>query len=265
MINNIKRNLKIFFLYSKYALRTTFQTRVGIIFLLLGKTIRFLFFFFLVVFIFQRVKIIKGYTINQAIIFYLTFNLIDTISQIFFREVYRFRYYVASGNFNLILVKPHHPFLRILIGGVDYLDIIMLIPYIILTIYHIFLSSTIHHLSSILLYVLLLINGLVIATAFHIAVLAFGVITTETDNTIMIYRDLSNLGRFPLDIYQNPLRDIFTFIIPIGVMISFPAQALFNLLSGTKIVYAFILSTVLFLLSLRFWRYGLRKYQSWGG
>lgn len=258
-------NLKIFFLYSKFALKTTFQTRVGIVFLLLGKTVRFLFFFFLVIFIFQRVKIIKGYTINQAIIFYLTFNLIDTISQVFFREVYRFRYSVASGNFNLILVKPHHPFLRILIGGVDYLDIIMLIPYIVLTIYYIFLSSALHHLSSILLYVLLLINGLIIAAAFHIAVLAFGVITTETDNTIMIYRDLTNLGRFPLDIYQNPLRDIFTFIIPIGVMISFPAQALFNLLSGAKIIYAFILSVILFLLSLRFWQYGLRKYQSWGG
>ena len=261
----LKHSLKIFLLYSKFALKTTFQTRVGIIFLLLGKTIRFLFFFFLVIFIFDRVKIIKGYTINQAIIFYLTFNLIDTVSQIFFREVYRFRYYVVSGSFNMTLVKPHHPFLRILIGGVDYLDVIMLVPYILLTFYFLLISSTIYDLGSIILYFLLIINGLIIATAFHIAVLAFGIITTETDNTIMIYRDLTSLGRFPLDIYQNPLRDIFTFIIPVGVMISFPAQALFNLLSGAKIIYAFVLSASLFLLSLRFWQFGLRKYQSWGG
>lgn len=81
----------------------------------------------------------------------------------------------------------------------------------------------------------------------------------------MIYRDLTNLGRFPLDIYQSPLREILTFIIPVGIMISFPAQALFNLLSGAKIIYAFILSTSLLLLSLKFWHYGLKQYQSWGG
>jgi len=265
MINNIKRNLKIFFLYAKFALKTTFQTRVGIIFLLLGKTIRFLFFFFLIIFIFQRVKIIKGYTINQAIIFYLTFNLIDTLSQILFREVYRFRYYVVSGSFNLTLVRPCHPFLQILVGGIDYLDIIMFFPYLLLTLFFIFQSSILYHPASIILYIILIINGLVIATAFHIAVLAFGIITTEIDNTIMIYRDLTNLGRFPLDIYKSPLRDIFTFIIPVGVMISFPAQALFNLLTWPMIFYAFIVSAGLLLLSLRFWRYGLRRYQSWGG
>lgn len=264
-MKNLKRNLKIFFIFSKFALKTTFQTRLGIILLMLGKIVRFIFFFFLILLIFTKIKIIKGYTINQAIIFYLTFNLIDTTSQILFREVYRFKYSVVSGNFNLVLTKPYHPFLQILVGGVDYLDLIMLIPYMILTLYFLSLSSKIYDLASIMLYILLIINGLLIATAFHIAVLAFGIITTETDNTIMIYRDLTNLGRFPIDIYKNPLRDIFTFIIPVGVMMSFPAQALFNLLSWQKISYAFILTSVLLMSSLKFWSYGLKKYQSWGG
>jgi len=262
----MKRYLKIFFLYSKFALKTTFQTRVGTVFFLIGKIIRFLFFFLLVLLIFIKVKIIKGYTINQAIIFYLTFNIVDTITQIIFREVYRFKYSVVSGSLNLILTRPHHPFLKILIGGIDYLDIIMLVPYLALTGFYISrLPNYELGIINCLLYFLLIINGLLIATAFHIAVLAFGIITTETDNTIMIYRDLTNLTRFPLDIYQSPIREILTFIIPVGVMISFPAQALFNLLTWPKILYAFILSISLLLLSLRFWRYGLKQYQSWGG
>ncbi len=264
-MKKLKRYLKIFFLYSKFALKTTFQTRVGTLFFLVGKAMRFIFFFMLVLLIFKNVKVIKGYTINQAIIFYLTFNIIDTVSQIIFREVYRFKYYVVTGDFNLILTKPHHPFLKILVGGIDYLDIIMLIPYIFLTGYYMSLSSLFYSLSSILLYVLLIINGLLIATAFHIAVLAFGIITTEVDNTIMIYRDLTNLTRFPLDIYQSPIREILTFVIPVGVMVSFPAQVLFGLLSPAKIVYAFFVSIALLLLALRFWNYGLTKYQSWGG
>ena len=265
-MKNFKRYLKIFLLYSKYALKTTFQTRVGTIFFLLGKFVRFIFFFFLVLLIFTKVKLIKGYTINQAIIFYLTFNLIDTITQIVFREVYRFKYAVVSGDFNLTLTRPHHPFLKILVGGIDFLDIIMLIPYLLLTFYYLGQLPTYERqTANYLLYFLLIINGLVIATAFHIAVLAMGILTTETDNTIMIYRDLTNLARFPLDIYRSPLREILTFIIPVGVMISFPAQALFNLLTWPKMVYAFILSGGLLLFSLKFWDYSLKKYQSWGG
>jgi len=264
-MNRIIKNLRIFFIYSKFALKTTFQTRVGTIFFIIGKIVRFLFFFLLVTFIFNKVKVIKGYTINQAIIFYLTFNLIDTITQIFFREVYRFKYRVVSGSFNLTLTKPHHPFLQILVGGIDYLDIVMLIPYLLLTIYYISLGGANRGFFAVLMYLLLLLNGLIIAAAFHITVLALGIITTETDNTIMIYRDLTNLGRFPLDIYQTPLREIFTYIIPIGIMISFPAQALFNLLTLPKIIYAFILSSGSLLLSLKFWNYGLKRYQSWGG
>jgi len=264
IMNKIKHNLKIFFLFSKFSLKTTFQTRLGVIFLLLGKAVRFLFFFSLIYFIFARVKLLKGYTINQAAIFYLTFNLIDTISQILFREVYRFRPLVVSGDFDTVLTKPYHPLLRILLGGVDYLDVIMIVPYVLLTIFFAGQNPSTTLLST-FNFSLLIFNSLLMATAFHISVLAFGVITTEVDNTIIVYRDLTSLGRFPIDIYQRPLREIFTFIIPVGVMMTFPAKALFCLLLWPNIAYIFIIGIVLFWLSLKFWYYALRTYQSWGG
>ena len=70
-----------------------------------------------------------------------------------------------------------------------------------------------------------MVLGLVISAAFHILVLAMGIITLEIDHTVMIYRDLVGLGRFPIDIYKEPLRSLITFIVPIGLMISIPAGA----------------------------------------
>lgn len=263
-MNLIKHNLKIFLLFSQYSLKTTLQGRLGVLFFVLGKVLRFFFFIFLIFLIFGRTKIIKGYDFNQVIIFYLTFNIIDTASQTLFREVYRFRQLVLSGNFDLVLIRPHHPFLKILIGGVDFLDVFMLIIYVILTFFFILKIPNFHLLSSIF-YLLLLLNSLLIATAFHIAVLAFGILTTEVDHTIMIYRDLIALGRFPIDIYKEPVREIFTFIIPIAIMMSFPPKALFGLLSWQLAVFSFLLSLILLFLSLKFWGYALKKYQSWGG
>jgi ABC-2 type transport system permease protein len=70
------------------------------------------------------------------------------------------------------------------------------------------------------------------------------------------------MGRFPVDIYKQPLRNIITFIIPIGIMITFPAKALMGLLSPQWIVLSFTIAAVLLMISLTFWRYALRQYTS---
>lgn len=197
-------------------------------------------------------------------IFYLSFNIVDTVSQILFREVYRFRPLVLSGDLDLILTKPYHPFLRILVGGVDFLDLFLAVPYFLLLFY--FASKVgVLDLKDIFLYCLLLLNALIVACAFHIAVLALGILTTEVDHTMMIYRDLTTLGRFPMEIYREPVRSFFTFIIPIGVMMSFPAKSLFHLLQPSLIAFAFLLSCILLFLSMRLWNYAITKYQSLGG
>lgn len=260
----MRKSLKLFFLYSSYSLKTIFQARMGVILFTLGKIIRFLFLLFLIYIVFSKTKLVKGYSLNQMIIFYLTFNIIDSTAQLLFREVYRFRPQVVSGSFDLTLLKPHHPFLRVLVGGVDFLDLILLLPYILLTIFFINSLPSFQLLSSIF-YLLLIINSLLIATSFHIMVLALAILTTEVDHTIMIYRDMTGLGRFPIEIYKEPLRGIFTFIIPVGVMMTFPARALFNLLSWQFILLAFVISSVMLVGSLKLWDLALKKYQSWGG
>jgi len=230
---------------------------------MLGKLLRFLMFFFFVYLLVSKTKVLKGYGLSQAVFFYLTFNIVDTASQLLFREVYRFRPLVVSGQLDTVLIKPFHPFLRILLGGVDFLDLLMLIPYLLLTLFFAFKIGSFSTFN-LLVYFSLLINALIIATAFHIFVLSLGIITTEVDHSIMIYRDLTSLGRFPMEIYQEPIRGIFTFIIPVGIMMSFPAKALFGLLSPLLILFSFLLSFLLLTASLKLWALAIKKYQSWG-
>lgn len=269
LLVRLKKNLRLFFLYSRFTLKTTLQARVGIVFFLAGKLFRFLFLLLFIVLLFGKTKIISGYSLNQALVFYLTFNVVDSLTQILFREVYRFRPLVVSGAFDMILLKPMHPFTKILFGGIDYMDILFVIPYFCLVIFFFLKSVTATSsfllLPSIFLYLLFLLNSLVLASAFHIIVLALGIITTEVDHTIMIYRDLSGLGRFPMEIYKEPIRSLFTFVIPVGIMMSFPSKALFGLLSGQFIWYAFGISLGGLIISLFFWNIALKRYQSWGG
>lgn len=236
-------------------------SRFGAGIFLLAKLLRISFFLLFLIILESKTKAIAGYTLWQVILFFLTFNIIDSLSQFLLREVYRFRQYVLSGHFDYILTKPFPPLIRSLLGGVDILDLpilLMLIAALIFVILHIGSVSTL----GVLLYIALVINAFFIALAFHIVVLAIGILTTEVDNAIMLYRDFTQMGRVPVDLYQEPIRGLITFIIPVGIMMTFPGKALFGLLSWQIILIAFLISGAAFFLSLRLWKYALSRYAS---
>ena len=191
----------------------------------------------------------------------MTFNLIDTIPQFLFRDVYRFRSQIINGYFDYTLLKPMSPLFKSLFGGSDILDfftLILLIIVLVIIMQHIGSIS----LTGIIEYILLIINACCIALAFHIFVLSLGILTTEVDNAIMLYRDLTQMGRFPVDIYTQPLRGILTFAIPVGIMMTFPAKAVLGLLSFWLIFFAFLVGITLLYVSYILWKYSLHFYTS---
>jgi ABC-2 type transport system permease protein len=228
---------------------------------LLGKILRFGLTLGFIFVLFGQTKKIDDFNVIQFTFFFLTYTVIDTITQLFFREVYRFRPMVVSGDFDLVLVKPMNPLFRALAGGADPLDLLMLIPYIAVLIYVAGRLGTLSILH-VVLYLLLIANGLLIATAFHILVLALAIVTTEIDHAVMIYRDLTSMGRVPIDIYREPMRTILTFVIPVGVMMTVPAKAFLGLLSPWVVIISFILGVLFFFICFRIWKVALTKYAS---
>lgn len=244
--------------------RNSFQMvlsqKLSVLIFLSGKVIRFAMYFIFLSFLLQRTTQLAEYSRQQTLFIFLTFGLIDTISQLVYREVYRFRSLVVSGGFDLVLTKPMSSLFRSLAGGADIIDLITLPPLLIIT--YLVGASLNPSFTEVLLYLALVGNGLIIATAFYVAVLAVGIITLEIDHTVMIYRDFSSLGRFPIEIYKEPFRGFLTFIIPVAVMVTLPARVFFGLSSGWAIIGAFIIGAVGFILALRFWKYALTKYSS---
>lgn len=226
-----------------------------------AKILRFSFFLFFLLLIAGKTKVVSSYSLWQVVFFFLTFNLVDITTQLFFREVYRFRNMVISGNFDLVLTKPMNPLFRVLTGGADILDLFTLIPVLIFLIFAAGKMGGVT-MGGVILYLLLYFNAIFIAVSLHTFVVAVGVLTTEVDNTIMLYRDLSSMARVPIDVYRQPIRGFLTFVIPMGVMITFPAKALMNLLSPPFILTSFLLGGTFFWLSLKLWGFALSRYSS---
>ena len=161
--------LKVWLILCSSSFQSFFVSRVGSVLFLLGKILRFVFFLGFLVLLISRTKVLSGYNIWEAILFYLTFNLIDTTTQMLFREVYRFRQQIISGSFDLILVKPVNVLFRSLFGWTDLLDSLNIIPLIIMIIY-VAVKTSSFNFGSALMYVLLVINSLVLAMSFHVIV-----------------------------------------------------------------------------------------------
>ena len=234
--------------------------RFGAGIFIIGKLLRFGFFLAFIFFLLKGTKTLAGYNLNQTLFFFLTFNLIDVVAQFLFREVYRFRPLVVSGSFDLVLTKPMSALFRSLMGGADVLDLVTISP-LVLAIYLVGRGLG-PSPTDVLFYIFLIINGLALATAFHIAVISMGIITLEIDHTIMIYRDITNLGRFPIDIYKQPLQGILTYLIPVGIMITLPAKALMGLVSPWGVLLSFAIGVAAVLVSIRLWHFALTKYTS---
>ncbi len=257
----MKKYIRIWWLFVGGSFQTQLNVRWGLALFLIAKILRFATFTLFLVILLKSTKVLAGYSLDQTLVFFLSFNFLDVLSQLLFREVYRFRSIVLSGTLDLYLIKPINPLFRSLLTGPDLLDFVTLIPIIFAIIFFINRLNSFNTLD-ILGYFLMLIVGFLIALSFHILVLSLGILTTEIDNAVMLYRDLVGLGRMPIDIYMEPIRGILTFIIPVGIMMTFPTKSLLGLLSPELIIYAVIFSLLLFCFSLKSWRYALKQYSS---
>ena len=259
-MKNFKKYFKIWWMMSRNSFSVVLGQKLALSVFLIGKILRFIFFFGFLYFLLLGAGNLAGYTSNQIIFFYLTFNIIDVITQFLFREVYNFRPMIINGDFDLVLVKPISALFRVLMGGADIIDLITIPPLIVLTIYF---GTLLHpNIYQVGLYLILLVNGFLIATAFHIIILSFAIVTLEIDHMVMIYRDLTSLGRLPIDIYKQPLKAFLTYIIPVGIMMTAPAKAINGLVSPIGVIVAFLVGLITVFISIKFWNFATTKYTS---
>ncbi len=245
---------------SKNSFSMVISRKLSLSVFLIGKILRFSFFFLFLFFLLQGTKTLAGYSSNQVIFFFLIFNVIDVLTQFLFREVYSFRTLIVNGDFDYVLLKPLSPLFRVLMGGADVIDFITIPPLVLVTIY--FGSLLNPNLYQIILFFFIFLNGFIISTAFHIVGLSLGIITLEIDHTMMIYRDLTSLGRFPVDIYKQPLQTFLTYLIPVGIIYTLPAKSLMGLATPIGIFSAILVGILSLIISMKFWNYALTKYTS---
>lgn len=257
----MKKYIKLWWTITGRITQVAFASRFGVVFFTFGKLIRFIFFIIFLFILTSQTKSLAGYTQWEVILFFITFNLLDTIAQFLWREVYRFRSYIVSGTFDGILSKPISPLFRSLFGGSDILDLLMVVPLLGFLGFVMFQIGNISFIN-IFFYIAFLGNALVILLALHILVLALGVVTTEVDNAIWMVREVAQLGRIPVSVYPKAVSFAFTYVLPVAAMVTIPSTMLLGVLSWQGIIISLLFSSGLLIVSLFAWNNALKHYGS---
>jgi ABC-2 type transport system permease protein len=213
--------------------------------------------------IFHFIEKLAGYTLGQTLLFFATFNLVDILAQVFFfRGFWFIQQYVKEGEFDRILLYPINEIFLTAFKITDWMDVLTLLPAGALVVYAATLLPTTPSLLQVIFYLLLCGNGILLAFAINLFIAGLTFYTPETENVFLLYRDLMTVGRYPTEIFSSPLQLLFTLVFPVAVIIAFPAKVLMGLLSGSGILYAFVLSLALVFLAVKFWNASLKHYSS---
>ncbi len=77
-----------------------------------------------------------------------------------------------------------------------------------------------------------------------------------------VFNSIFQLARYPMGVYPGWLRLLLTWVVPVGIMTSFPATALTENLPGRLLIASLLLAFILTIGASLLFRTGLRRYAS---
>lgn len=256
--------------YARVWLKLTaqqFQTQIAnargaALIFIFGKVFRLASALLLVYVVVGKAELIAGYTLQQAVFILLIFNLTSTIAQLFLRGVYIFRQKVVDGTFDFYLLNPLSELFYSLFSYTDPMDVLLLIPYIYLTLWAWVNAGFAITGINLFLFVASIAIATLMIIAWHIVIIAVGVKYLEVDNTIMLYRDLERMGAFPVSMYGRIGENILTYVFPFALLATIPADIVFGVFNPWYLLGFALLALVQLKISLWIWRSALKSYSS---
>lgn len=109
---------------------------------------------------------------------------------------------------------------------------------------------------------LLLVVAVLTMYALWILVVCAAFWVVRLDNLAYLLQSIFDAARWPLDVFRGAWRIIFTFVIPLGLMTTYPARAILGTLAPSTTGFALCGAVAFGALSRIVWKQALRRYTS---
>ncbi len=220
-------------------------------------------FFLLIEIMYIHTDALAGWNKGNLIVLLGVWSLLDDLaSGTFWDGVKRIPTLVADGQMDFILTRPIDSQFIISVERFRFSRAISLIVDVALIAYGISLGGAAQWWSAVLLFPLMVIIGYITSFALFYFLHTLGFWFLRIDNIWALYEGFENVGKYPVDVFGRHIRLLSLTIVPITVMMVFPAEALVGLLDGFEILNGVLVAVVGFWLARKFYLYSLHRYSS---
>lgn len=209
----------------------------------------------------QNTQTVAGYSRQELVLLFAVMNFIDIVAQmVWLRGLVSLQQLVRKGEFDLVLAKPISPLWWSAFRQFDFFDLLTF-P---LALWLLWYAMAGLELSPMMLVQggVLMVLSLIIAFSTCVIICAATFFLVEMENAWWAYRDLVYTSRLPPEIYPKGVQWVFTFIIPVMVLVVFPVKAFLNRLTVLEYGWTITVTMVLGGAAALLWKKALKKYSS---
>ncbi len=108
----------------------------------------------------------------------------------------------------------------------------------------------------------LLFAAVLVLYSIWILVVSLSFFVVRVDNLAYLFQSVFDAARWPISIFPGPVRLIFTFVLPLALMTTYPAMAILGELSASTGASCLLGAAVFAILARLAWTLSLRRYTS---
>jgi ABC-2 type transport system permease protein len=215
--------------------------------------------------IFNQVDLLRGWDLPGALALLGVYLLLGALRGLFIgpslESVAGMDGEIWTGSYDFTLLRPLDQQFLISFRYWRVFALVDLVMAVGVLVYALVLLGAQLTLGMVLSFLLTLIAGV---TLLYAALLAFSALVFWNPGFLFtwVINDLFQLARYPVGLYPGWLRLVLTWIIPVGLMTTIPAQALVGTLSPWMLMITLAFTMGAFLLATWLFRRGLQKYAS---
>ena len=213
--------------------------------------------------VFTKIDTLAGWRLGDMLIFTGTTYLADLLFMTFFMfNVMDLPNKLNTGRLDLLLTKPLSPQFLVVFDKVNFDMLFSSVLGVALVGYGVWLNGTMPNLGSVVLYVLLVVNGVLVFHCTYLLMTCVAFWQTQSRLAGEITHWLYSFAMKPDVIYQGSLRFILAYVLPALVLVNLPSRVLMGKLNVKEVVAGLLLSLTYFALCQWVWRVALRRYSS---
>lgn len=173
--------------------------------------------------------------------------------------------HIRKGTLDFLLLKPADAQFLVSTARFDFARVSDLLGGSVLLGYAVMHTGRVPTLTAIGMTLLLLLGAVSILYSIWLVLLSLAFLVVKVDNLSHLFLALYDAARWPSTVFQGLLSFLFTFVIPLALMTTYPALAILDRIEPLQALLALGTAAVFLVMGRMVWLLSIRRYTSAGG